>query len=218
MGLIYNTTTYLEEKRLAKKKFYDENGNEVTGVKEKKPFFKKWWFWLIVVVILIAALGGGGKESADTTEASDATSETTTETSSSESTNESSSEEPAETGTLVIGDSFTTDDITVTVTNAYFTDQRNQFDESNPEQVIAIEYILENNSETDYPFGMDFQVYVDGALTDTYANENSMGSVSAGRSVEAIAHYGVNGTTIEAEWEPMMSFSGEKGVWDVTPQ
>ncbi|GEN49519.1 hypothetical protein [Alkalibacterium pelagium] len=89
--------------------------------------------------------------------------------------------------------------------------------EADPENVIAIYYTLENGTDDDYGYGMDFDVYVDGSQADTYPNDNSMGSVSSGRSTDGVAHYAVNGETIEVEWEPLFSFSGEKGIWDVTP-
>lgn len=126
-------------------------------------------------------------------------------------------EEPEESELLSIGESITIDDITMTITNAEFTDERNQFEEDEPENVIAIYYTLENDTDDDYGYGMDFDVYVDGSQADTYPNDNSMGSVSSGRSTDGVAHYAVNGETIEVEWEPLFSFSGEKGIWDVTP-
>lgn len=126
-------------------------------------------------------------------------------------------EGPEESELLSIGESITIDDITMTITNAEFTDERNQFEEDEPENVIAIYYTLENDTDDDYGYGMDFDVYVDGSQADTYPNDNSMGSVSSGRSTDGVAHYAVNGETIEVEWEPLFSFSGEKGIWDVTP-
>lgn len=126
-------------------------------------------------------------------------------------------EEAEESELLSIGESITIDDITMTITNAEFTDERNQFEEDEPENVIAIYYTLENDTDDDYGYGMDFDVYVDGSQADTYPNDNSMGSVSSGRSTDGVAHYAVNGETIEVEWEPLFSFSGEKGIWDVTP-
>lgn len=76
---------------MAKKKFFDEDGNEVKA-KEKKPFYKKWWFWLIVVIIIGGGALGGGAEEA--TETDSAEPETTEETSTEESTDEA--EEPVE--------------------------------------------------------------------------------------------------------------------------
>lgn len=40
---------------MAKKRLFDEDGNEVKG-KIKKPFYKKWWFWLFAVIMVGGAL------------------------------------------------------------------------------------------------------------------------------------------------------------------
>ena len=37
---------------MTKKKFYDENGNEIRS-RPSKPYYKKPWFWVIVVLGLI---------------------------------------------------------------------------------------------------------------------------------------------------------------------
>ena len=70
---------------MAKKRLFDEDGNEVKG-KIKKPFYKKWWFWLIVVIIIVGAVGGGNK---------DKTKETDTEKTAKVETKESKTEESA---------------------------------------------------------------------------------------------------------------------------
>lgn len=177
----------------------------------------------LLTALAVSAFVLGACEEADTTE-DEATEAEETVTDEAEDTevveeaDEPAEEEEAEDELLSIGDSFTADDVTVTVTDAYYTDERNEFEETDPENVLAIEYTLENNADEDYPVGMDFQVYVDGSLADTYANENTMDSVSSGRSIDAIAHYGVSEGQIEAEWEPFFSFSGEKGIWNVTPE
>jgi len=47
---------------MAKKKLFDENGNEVKG-KLKKPFYKKVWFWVLAIIVVGAVGGGlGGEE------------------------------------------------------------------------------------------------------------------------------------------------------------
>lgn len=200
------------------KKIKSEDGKTYV---QKKPFYKKWWVWLIVLLVIgAAASGGGGEDEATVEPVADVEAESSESASSVEVTEESSETEEVteESGLLAIGESYTIDDVTVTVTDAYFAEERNEFAEEDPEQVLAIEYTLENNASEDYPIGMDFQVYVDGSLADTYPLENTMDSVSSGRSVEAIAHYGINGSEIEAEWEPLFSFSGDKGIWNVTPE
>ena len=190
------------------RKYYDENGNVV----KKRGGCLKWIGIGVLVIIVIGVLGtvfGGWDESADTA----------TEASSSEvsATEESTSEETpeAKTDLLAVGDSATIDDITVTVNNVSFTDERNEFADTTPERVIAIEYTLENGQEEDYPFGMDMQLYVDGKKADTYPLGTDMGSVSAGRTVDSITYFGVDGENIELEWQPMFSLS-DKAIWDLT--
>ena len=62
---------------------------------------------------------------------------------------------------------------------------------------------------------MDMQLYVDGKKADTYPLGTDMGSVSAGRTVDSITYFGVDGENIELEWQPMFSLS-DKAIWDLT--
>ena len=126
---------------------------------------------------------------------------------------ESSIEEQSQ--LLVVGDSATIDDITVTVNGVSFTDERNSYADTTPERVIAIEYTLENGQDKDYPFGMDMDLYVDGKKADSYPLGMDLGSVSAGRTVDAVAYFGVDGEEIELEWQPVFSLS-DKAVWDLS--
>ena len=126
---------------------------------------------------------------------------------------ESSVEEQSQ--LLVVGDSETIDDVTLTVNSVSFTDERNEFADTTPERVIAIEYTLENGQEEDYPFGIDMDLYVDGKKAETYPLGTDFGSVSAGRAVDSVAYFGVDGEEIELEWQPMFSLS-DKAIWDLT--
>ena len=125
---------------------------------------------------------------------------------------ESSVEEQSQ--LLVVGDSATIDDITLTVNSVTFTDERNSYADTTPERVIAIEYTLENGQEGDYPFGMDMDLYVDGKKADTYPLGTDFGSVSTGRAVDSVAYFGVDGEEIELEWQPMFGME-DKAVWDL---
>lgn len=196
------------------KKYYDEHGNEVV-VKKGGGGCLKWVAIIFGVLILIGACTMIFSDGDSSTSTDTATSQQ--ETGQDESSSEESSQE-SDGELLQVGESKTIDDITLTVTDSYYTDERNEFDESNPDKVIAIEYTLENNSGEDYPFGLDTQVYADGKQMESYALGSDMGAVSSGRTVDGVTYYGVNGDRVELEWEPMFSFSGEKGIWDVTPQ
>lgn len=50
---------------MAKKRLFDEDGNEVKG-KIKKPFYKKWWFWLLVVLFIFVPLSSGNEDTPET--------------------------------------------------------------------------------------------------------------------------------------------------------
>lgn len=202
------------------KQYYDENGNpievEVVEKKKKRGGCLKWALMIIGVLVLFGACSAIFSDSEDNT--------TDTETTEVEQSNEvetdteeTVADESEGAELLTVGESHTIGDYTLTVNDAYYTDERNQFDETNPEKVIAIEYTLENNSDQDYPFGIDTQVYVDGKQADSYALGSDMGSVSSGRTVDGTTYYGVNGEKVELEWEPTFSFSGDKGIWDITP-
>lgn len=170
----------------------------------------------LVGVIAVSALflGACEEESAtNDTEEPKAESEATEETAETEEVAEEPSEE-----LLSVGDSMTIDDVTMTINSVEFTDERNEYAETEPEKVIKINYTIKNEAEEDYPYGADFQVYADGSLMETYPNDSSVGSVSTGRSVDGVDHYGITGEEIEIEWEPLFSFSGEKGIWAVDPQ
>ena len=126
---------------------------------------------------------------------------------------ESSVEEQSQ--LLVVGDSATIDDITLTVNSVSFTDERNSYADTTPERVIAIEYTLENGQEEDYPFGMDMDLYVDGKKAESYPLGTDFGSVSAGRAVDSVAYFGVDGEETELEWQPVFGME-DKAVWDLT--
>ena len=81
---------------MAKKRLFDENGNEVKG-KLKKPIYKRVWFWVLAVVVL-GSFATGGDDEAETTTAADTQTQTTTETETTAASSESAApvaEEPA---------------------------------------------------------------------------------------------------------------------------
>ncbi|MEK5069837.1 DUF4352 domain-containing protein [Sporosarcina sp. FSL K6-1508] len=125
-------------------------------------------------------------------------------------------EEVEESKNLKVGDAATIDDITVTVTKVSVTDERNEFDEVNPERAIIIDFTVENNSDADYPVGMDFSFYVDGKKVETLAVGNvTMDAISPGRSIDGQVAYPADGEKLELEFKPMMHFGNEKYIYDI---
>lgn len=121
---------------------------------------------------------------------------------------------------LSTGDSVTIDDITFTLDSAYYTDERNEFADITPDNVLMIDVTIENNSGDDYPVGMDLELYVDGSKAETYPVATLMDGVSDGRSVSGQQSFAIMGepSELELEFSPFMNFSGEKAIYTVIPE
>lgn len=118
---------------------------------------------------------------------------------------------------LAVGDSYTIDNIKLTLESAEFTSERNQFVLYMPEHVLQINYIIENNSEGDYPVTAPFEVFVNGEAMDTYPNENTLEVIEDGETLEGAAYYRIEdfeiGDPIEIHWTPLFHFGEERAVW-----
>lgn len=108
-----------------------------------------------------------------------------------------------------IGESVTVDKVTYTLTGVATTDERNQFDDTKPANVIKVTYTIKNGSDKEVPVGTDLQVYgPDGKKLKSYANTNTMDSVAAGKSIDAVAHFGTAKLgEFELQFAPFLSFS-----------
>ena len=178
-------------------------GQDGKMYKVSKPFYKKVWFWVLAVILIIiigSALNGGS----DSNKASDNGGEKVTKSSTSAS---SSKEEKSDTF-YKIGDTVKVGDAEYTLNSVELTDERNQFEENQPAQVIKITYTVKNDGDSDIPVGMDVEVYgSDNKKSETYPNDNTMGSVAPGKEMDCVAHFGLNQTgEIEIHFSPLVSF------------
>ncbi|MEO1782282.1 DUF4352 domain-containing protein [Enterococcus diestrammenae] len=186
---------------MAKKKVTGEDGKTYV-MKEKKPFYKKIWFWILVVVVIAigaSSLGGGDKSNGG---------EKVSSAQSSEKKDTAESTKESETAEFYnVGDSVKVGDATYTLTSVSLTDERNQFDETNPAYVIAVSYTMENNSDEDLPVGMDLSAYgPDDKKLESYPNDNTMGSVAAGKKMDCVEHFGLGELgEVELQFAPAIS-------------
>ncbi|MBZ2158854.1 DUF4352 domain-containing protein [Streptococcus australis] len=114
--------------------------------------------------------------------------------------------------TYSIGDTITFDNYAeYTITNVEWTDERNEFDNTNPDKVLKVTYNVKNLSDKDMPIGIDINLFVGGNKMESYANDHTMGSITPGRSIEgAVEHFGVKGEgDLELEIKPFAAL-GEK--------
>ncbi|MCG4734500.1 DUF4352 domain-containing protein, partial [Casaltella massiliensis] len=83
-----------------------------------------------------------------------------------------------------------------------------QFEENQPAQIVKITYTVKNDGDSDIPVGMDVEVYgSDNKKSETYPNDNRMGSVAPGKEMDCVAHFGLNQTgEIEIHFSPLVSF------------
>ncbi|MGJ0973767.1 DUF4352 domain-containing protein [Enterococcus avium] len=175
-------------------------GEDGKMYKVKKPFYKRIWFWVLVVIIVLVIGGSLGGESNDK-KASDNGEKKV------ESTAKSSKQK--ETASFYnVGDTVKVGDATYTLNSVELTDERNQFEEKEPAQVVKITYTVKNDGTEDIPVGADIEVYgSDDKKAETYANENTMGSVASGKQMDVIAHFALNQPgEIEIHFAPLISF------------
>ncbi len=206
------------------KKIKGEDGNYY---KVKKPFYKKVWFWVLVVVLVIGvggALGGG-----DDSSASNGGTKVEKEEPKAEQVDAKASESTVENTTVEssapsieyyqVGDTVQVGDAEYTLTGAELTDERNEFDDSNPAQVVKISYTVKNNGTDDIPVGMDVEVYgPDDKKAEEYPNDNTMGSVASGKQMDCVQHFGINSTgDIEIHFAPIISLE-DSAIFKVNVQ
>lgn len=95
---------------------------------EKKPVYKKVWFWILILlaIIVIGSMAGENGNNSDTQQTS------------------SSKTQPSE-QVLKLGETWTVDgQWNLTINSIEVTNERNQFSDKNPEQVIYVTYTYEN--------------------------------------------------------------------------
>ncbi|KKC16775.1 DUF4352 domain-containing protein [Streptococcus dysgalactiae] len=120
-----------------------------------------------------------------------------------------------------IGDKLTFNNgLEITVTNAEFTDERNEFDETNPEKVLKVTYNVVNNTDKEYLVSSEMELYVGNKKMETYPITSTTETLSPGRSYEnAVTGFGVNGNEkMELEVKPTFSMSNEKFVVELDLQ
>ncbi|HDU0781251.1 TPA: hypothetical protein REP71_001699 [Listeria monocytogenes] len=92
-----------------------------------------------------------------------------------------------------IGDKQTLGGITVTLVSVTKTSERNQFDDTNPKNVVKISYKVENNSGNEYFVNSDIDVYDSNSTMGTrYPLDNTTGKILNGKNMNAEYYAGVD--------------------------
>lgn len=173
------------------KKLKDEKGNVYV---QKKPFYKRVWFWVLAIIVLFAIGGAiGGSKSNGGKKVSEA---------------KTSSKSETKTNFYKIGDSVKVGKVTYTLTSVEKTDERNEFEESKPANVIKVVYHVKNDADKDLPIGTDLEVYgPDNTKLKSYPISNStLDAVAPGKEADVTSGFGTDKLgNIELQFAPLVS-------------
>lgn len=176
---------------------------------------------VLSTALLLAACGDMEEPEAEETENTE-TEPTDTEAEETEDTAEVVEEETETVDeNLSVGDTVEMEGVEFTLDGAYYTDERNEFAEIEADSVVILDVSFTNNTGSDYSPTFDMSVYADGSKAEEYpVGDVFLDVVSDGRSSSGSIAYALVGepSEIELEFAPMMSFSGEKSIYTVTPE
>lgn len=165
------------------KKIQGEDGKTYV---EKKPFYKRVWFWIVVVLLIFVGIGAVGSHSSN-------------------GSNSSSAKKPS---FYKVGDSVKVGKVTYTLNSVELTDERNEFADDNPANVIKVVYHVKNNSDEDLPIGTDLEAYgPDNTKLKSYPiNNTTLDSVAAGKEADVTTGFGTDKLgKIELHFSPLVS-------------
>ena len=209
---------------MARKRLYDEDGNEVKG-RLKKPFYKKWWFWLLVVIVVGGALGGGGEETESTNNIksnSDNESEVVAETSDSSESIEESISEPVE-EIFKIGDTVNVGKVTYVVNSVETaTNVGGEYGQNSKGTYLLVNISVTNNGDEALTVDNSlFKLLNDGKEYDSdsaagiYANDDSsffLESVNPELSLTGYIVFDVSDTVINSSTKQLKVSTGFWGT------
>lgn len=106
-----------------------------------------------------------------------------------------------------VGDSVKVGDVVYTLKSVEKTDERNQFEEEQPSNVIKVVYHVKNESDDNLPIGTDLNVYgPDNQKLSSYAIENTFDSIAPGKEADVTAGFGTNKLgNFELQFAPLIS-------------
>lgn len=205
---------------MAKKRLFDENGNEVKG-KIKKPFYKKVQFWA-VVVILIGAFGSmGGEDEVAESNAAAVPSEKKVETT--EATTEESAPAEEEAAPAVeayaVGEEVSVGDVTYVVKDIQTaTNVGGEFGENSKGTYLIIDISVTNNGSEALTVSDDFftllndgKTYESDATAGIYANETNsffLESINPDLTMDGKVVFDVSDAVIESSSKQLQVATG----------
>jgi hypothetical protein len=131
---------------------------------------------------------------------------------------DASSNEPKDLGIFKLGEMVNIEGNIITLTNARYTKERNEFADKKPEEVIIFDVEYQNSTQEEQLIdGSDFEVYdKTGEKMDTYPIDYITETVQAGKHVKGRAAFGVSGKApYEVYYNDMLTDTKAKWIMDV---
>lgn len=158
---------------------------------EQQPFYKRGWFWVLVVVAIILIFGMVSLKSNKTSTAKHP--------------------ETAKKATpkyYKVGDTVKVGKVTYTLKSVELTEERNEFEDSQPKYVVKVIYHIKNNSDKDIPIGTDMTAYGpnNNKLKSYPVSDITLDSVAAGKEADVTDGFGTDKLgTFELQFVPTIS-------------
>lgn len=109
-----------------------------------------------------------------------------------------------------IGDSVKVDKVTYTLVSVEKTDERNEFADEKPNNVIKVVYHVKNESDQELPLGTDLEVYgpKNTKLKEYPINNSTLDSLAAGKEADVTTGFGTDDLgNFELQFAPFASLS-----------
>lgn len=127
-------------------------------------------------------------------------------------------DEAAETDNYQLGETVEISGITVTINDAYLTDERNDTSIIDVSGVLVLDVTYENGGDEVFPAGRDITLEAGGEHVRSYELDSALpADIAPGESITGRMAYGLvtPPENVVAVFEPLMNNSGENAVFDI---
>lgn len=129
-------------------------------------------------------------------------------TSSTSSTSHTTSSQKAAPKYYKVGDSVKVGKVTYTLKSVEVTNERNEFEDNQPKNVIKVVYHVKNNSDKDLPIGTDLDAYgPDNTKLKSYpVDDTTLDAIAPGKEADVTTGFGTDKLgTFELQFSPFAS-------------
>lgn len=170
----------------------------------------------MAAALFMSACGGSGQDGEVPATSSDNEEEQTVEIK--EIDEEAVETAESETDNYQLGDSVGISGITVTINDAYMTDERNDTSIIDVSGVLVLDVTYENGTDEVFPAGRDIVLEAGGEHARSYDLDSALpADIAPGESITGRMAYGLENApeNMVAVFEPLMNDSGENAVFDI---